>query len=301
MARDFLGNIKGPQGPKGDDGIDLRQLPYNAENMVKNNHNMSGYAGNFVNQNNIETFVSTGTNTTTYASYPYEYELSSDEVYEISFDYYSETVTECDDVWIINNDGSHSNYSIHSDNRNIFNNLFDIPLGKKVRCYVIFQPSIDLIGTLRIGSKRSESTGQIQISRVSLSKSHDVRYKKPTDKRYAGGRFYKSDLNDDFSIFGFEHSGGFDNTSGKVIMPTGRFLFVQNTYIRDGDPDTDLFLTLNINGVRNGYYRGNASHSGTLTAVLDTEQGDELELTTSYNAGGDFTPDSRNVFTITEL
>src|SRR5699024_605443 len=257
--------LKGDKGDEGIDGVkvkDLRQIPYNTENMVKNNHNMYGINGDVVSIDGVETFVSTGANTTTHVLYPYEYELSSNEVYEISFDYYSETVTECDNIWIINNDGSHGNYSIHFNNRHIFNNVFDIPTGEKVRCYIVFQPQHDLIGTLRIGSNRNESTGEIQISRVSLSKSHDTGYKKPTDKRNAKGRFHKSDLSEEFSVFGFEHSGGFGLTSNKIIMPTGRFLFVQNTYILNGDPETDLHLSLNRNGARVGYYRGNASHSG---------------------------------------
>ena len=160
------------------DGVDGDGIVYNSENMIRAEYPRLKTVGNITIVDGVETFVSSGASGVTHIQYDHQFKLSSEHVYTISFDVFNDGVVDMNHIWIINTDGTHSNYAIHPENRHMETNIFGVPQNERFRCYVTFKPQIDLVGHVRVGSSRNKgSTGNTQISLVSLSQSYDMGYR----------------------------------------------------------------------------------------------------------------------------
>ena len=175
---DYFDGVDGQDGQDGQDGVDGDGIVYNSENMIRTEYPRLETVGNITIVDGVETFSSTGASGVTHIQYEHQFKLSSEHVYTISFDVLNDGVVDMDHIWIINTDGTHSNYAIHTENRHIESNLFDVPQNERFRCFVTFKPQIDLVGHVRVGSSRNAgNTGKTQISLVSLSQSYDMGYR----------------------------------------------------------------------------------------------------------------------------
>lgn len=320
MVRQLLGNIKGPKGdpgepgevgppgPSGQDGVDGDRFVYNTTNMIEPEHTRTARTGNITFDNGVETFTSTGTNTPTNIIFEHQYMLSQDKVYTISFDVLNDGVVDMDNIWIINTDGSHSNYSIHPENRYMDTNIYGVPQNERFRCFITFKPDRDLVGHLRIGANRNDgSTGEIQISRVSLSQSHDIAWQPSAHenkKAYGRGRFYTSNTLslDEITLGITGYTNGGIGASTGVLTSNGGPLMFSNTSHFTNWTDGYINLRLKVNG--SPIVRVQAtSNPVQVNHTIITEPGDEITLTLTYTGEGDpsIAQDQRNQFSIIEI